>query len=122
MCSLRGAHPLALAPGTATVRSLLLPTRCAREKVSSGSTPHAKHARSTIENLEKTARLEAYRDHRRDIFEINRLLIDDPELARLIGYEREEVMGFVFIGYAEMAWTQKVSGVASPEAWGSQEK
>lgn len=68
-------------------------------------------AKEHLHGIDSSARMEAYLEHRKFIFDMNRLLLDDEALSRSVGYERREILAFIFIGYAELIFQQRKYGV-----------
>ena len=79
----------------------------------------AREARRTVENIEQTTRLNVYLNHRRDAQEINRLLLLDEGLSSQLGYDKKEILAFIFIGHAEMMFRQQRDSTVSTEVWQS---
>ena len=79
----------------------------------------AREARRTVENIEETARLNVYLNHRRDAQVINRLLLHDSDLSGLLGYEKKDILAFIFIGHAEMMFRQRQDSTVTEEVWRS---
>ncbi len=78
-----------------------------------------REARKTVKNIEETTRLNSYLNHRRDSLEINRLLLSDQSLSGLLGYDKKEILAFIFVGHAEMMFRQQQDSKVSAEVWQS---
>ena len=76
-------------------------------------------ARKSVENLETTARLNAYLNHRRLLTEINNLVVNHQDLLQEIGYERRDILAFMFIGYAEAVFLQSQYQLVEEHVWQS---
>lgn len=77
----------------------------------------ARETRRSVENIERSSRLETYLRHRHDVQDINRLLLANDELSGLLGYDKQEFLAFVFLGHAETMFRFKQEEAMGDEVW-----
>jgi len=74
-------------------------------------------SRKSAANMENSLRLQTYLNHRNQVNDLNELFINNKDLADMIGLSKNEILGYMLIGWAETIFVRNKLSSANIDEW-----